>query len=225
MPIVQLNKKWLLSLLLLVSTAFAKPICIFNPPSKWECVAPSLLAKEVLVGFVSKGQFLNLSLNLATEPLEISFSEYLKTIKALHASEKIIDLGEIETLSGKCQLFSLQHQEKNCTISMLQAILPYKNEVFVLTAAAGEKDLLKHYKTFLAVIKSLQVVEDLFSAIPDEKQRHNLQELLQKMITTKDRKQKEKLFDIFKNNVANNFQNLGTYWQMLMLAEGNFPKS
>lgn len=203
--------------LLLTLNVFAEQICLFKPPSKWKLADPNCLAKEVLVGFIGKGKKLNPSINLAHERLDIPFADYMNDVRKLHLKDGIINLGLIETKSGKVSLVSFKSKTKGGEMELLQAFIRSSKEVFVLTMAADKKDFLKLHETFLSALKSLQITDDLIVLVKEPKER---EELKQHLAMLSEAKSKKKELASFEKFVLSHFDDLGDYWKFLVLKKG-----
>lgn len=183
--------------------------CLFNPPPDWEIADPNIPSRRVSVGFVdqSKSGFCP-SMNLTHEKITVSLKEYLSIVQknCLTKKQKCRILGTMKTQSGNAELIEVEAPSKFGPIRLLQAILPHRDEVFILTAAALKKDFAKYAKKFETAFCSLSLCEDLFNLA--EQDADALRKAWQKKQQgIKSNEFEEKVFE---------HKELGPVWQLYM---------
>lgn len=197
-------------------------ICYFIPPSGWEAVQPKQLSEYVQVGFLGKGSNeFRPSINIAFEEVNVSLKEYIKAVKAIHASQpdaKWRDLGKFSMLAGEGRLTEITSPTPWGEIKTLQAILVKQNQAYILTGACLKQDFPRFQSDLLRCFHSLNLAPDLFSAIPDPENRHALKQLFDSLGT---RAEKEEEWQLLQKAVAEKAPQMGGYWHFLLLKEGH----
>ncbi len=154
--------------------------CIFTPPSNWTSVLPEKHSEYVKIGFLKKSKkTFKPSINLAVEKTETTLEEYIKAVKEIHQSQSnsiIKDLGFIKTKSEKAYLLEIRTKTSFEDIIMLQLITATDGHVFVLTGASSKDEYLTVYQEFLEAFNSLNISNNIFSLIENEKIQRTLQE-------------------------------------------------
>ncbi|MDN3506598.1 MAG: hypothetical protein P0S96_05150 [Simkaniaceae bacterium] len=148
--------------------------CLFSPPDGWEIADAKTPSKRAVVGFVDKRKSgFCPSLNLTQEKISIPIQEYLAIVQKNCQAKKMKwrQLGNLETLSGKAYLVEIETKTKFGPSRLLQAILPYEDQVFILTAGVLKKDFAKHAPAIEKALRSMQVEKDLF-ALAGSKAEH-----------------------------------------------------
>jgi hypothetical protein len=191
-------------------------ICYFIPPQNWHCADPAKLSKEVLVGFIGKGDHaFNPSINLAQEKTEASLDEYIKAIKCSHKNEKNFQIREMGSfknqIDGDSALIEITKNSPFGEIKLLQAITKKDDYVFILTGAVLKEELLKFKEAFFKSFKSLKIVDNLLKETPSQSinLENKLSDLKQKKISIKE----------FEKHIEENYAYLGDYWKILILRQ------
>jgi len=144
--------------------------CLFTPPDNWELSDPQTPSKHAICGFIDKkvSGFCP-SIHLTHEVISCNIEEYLEIVyqNAKAKKQKWRKMGTIETQSGPARLVQIELNNSLGKVSLLQAILPYGNDVHILTAGALKKDLSKCASLFHEAFTSMHVIEDLFSLAKD----------------------------------------------------------
>jgi hypothetical protein len=221
---------FLLTSVFTTTTNFSNDICIFTPPSSWQCADPSNLSSHVTVGYVGKGKSsFNPSLNLAKEEVDIDLKEYVKEVKSIYAQDKsssVKSLGTIKTLAGEAVLLEICTKTSVGEIRILQAIFVKDNFAYVLTGATTKDEFIKYNKEMQQAFSSLAIVPDLISIIASEGKRSKLNNKIyafkkemkeKKLINNK--KLLIKQIEKFQKFLATEFHEMGNYWQLLMLEQ------
>lgn len=144
---------------------FLAAFCLFSPPEGWEIADSKMPSRRAVIGFVDKRKSgFCPSLNLTQEKMTIPISEYLAIVQKNCRAKKLKwrQLGTIDTLSGKAHLVEIETTTKFGPSRLLQAILPYEDQVFILTAGALKKDFGKQAPIIEKALRSMQVEKDLF---------------------------------------------------------------
>ena len=194
-----------------------KFFCYFCPPSEWECVDPKALSSLIQVGFIGKGkQIFRPSLNLAEEQIDCSMEEYLKAVKEIYESDlntEWRDLGTFQTKSGKAHLIEISQKTQWGDIRILQSILIHEKKAYILTGAVLKEEFSDQYKPLLNAMRSIQITDNLISAVKKTDLRTKLENVYAKL-------QKEngiKNFDAFHKLIIDEYKEMGMHWQMLMV--------
>jgi|GEM_PF-2993743 len=140
-------------------------VCLFSPPEGWEIADSKMPSKRAVVGFVDKtNSGFCPSLNLTQETVSIPIKEYLAIVQKNCQAKKLKwrQLGTLETLSGKAYLVEIESTTKFGPSRILQAILPFEDTVYILTAGALKKDFGKHAPVVERAMRSMQIEKDLF---------------------------------------------------------------
>jgi hypothetical protein len=222
-------KVFLLVSLLFFSSLFSdEPIGLFSPPPGWQCSNPNSLSTHVLVRYIGKKKwFFSPSINLASEKINANLQEYVAAVKKIHDQDKktsLRELGKIKTHSGEATLLEIRSKSKLGDMRILQSILVKNNYAYIITGATLEKELSKNYKEFIKSFQSLKVVPNLFTVIKNGERQNKLKikiDSIIKEINTNKLYEKEviiteKIQD-FSNYLTSEFQELGNYWQYLIL--------
>ncbi len=94
---------------------------------------------------------------------------------------------------------------------MLQTVLIKDKKAYILTGAALKEQMPLYYPVFRDAFRSLTLTDNLTHSLPDALRREKLSHLMQEAI---DKKQS---WDAFQEVVLKDCQDLGPYWQILML--------
>lgn len=209
--------------ILISSSLFCDSIAFFTPPKDWECVKSKNLPEAIEIGFLKKGPLsFRPSLNLAKEKVSVSLKEYLSSVRKLHEKELKVqwcDLGDFFCRAGKGRLAEIRSSSSGGELRMLQAIFLSDGWAYILTGAAKKEDFPLERGILLNALRSLSVVPDLFTAIPEEKRRTSLKEQYDSLNLNLDDEEK----DLRWKNLAqtlSDYEDLGTYWLFLALKEG-----
>ncbi len=212
--------------------------CYFIPPEKWEVSDPRSLSPKVKIAFLKKGgNGFCPSINLAIEETNASSSEYLKAVKAIHEQDRNTQwraLGKVRTGAGHAQLTEIDSTSEWGPVRILQLILVKEGHAYVMTAAALKEDISKYYKDFQAAFRSFTLTSDLFSNIPQTDRRQTLRQLQSDMLAASEKffqtqkkspmadgKFKEEHWLPFQKSVLDDFGDMGTFWQILVLRNAN----
>jgi len=210
--------------------------CFFLPPNGWNIADPKLLSPHVQIGFFTKGKKeTSPSLNLAVEETNLSLTDYLKAVKAIHESDPSThwrQLGKIQALAGLAQLTEIDTKTEVGPMRILQMILVRDGKAYILTAGALKEEFAEYYQDFQKSFRSLQVTSDLISSVPQADRRDALKQaqesLFQKWAALSSNAQTgETLFadkyfqkDVwlpFQNMIIQQFADMGAYWQVQIL--------
>jgi hypothetical protein len=185
----------------------------------------------VKIAFVKKGlKGFCPSLNLAVEEVNVSLTEYLKAIKAIHEQDRNNhwrSLGKVRTSAGLAQLTEIDTASECGAIRILQLILIHEGKSYVITAAALKEEFSTYYQEFQQAFRSLTLTSDLLSTVPQLERR----ELLQKMQRTlwnawaetpdgtsfEEESFQAHHWQPFQKTIIENYEDMGAFWQVLML--------
>ena len=193
-------------------------ICYFTPPENWKCADPKNLSEYVQIGFIGKGNSsFNPSINFATEKTDISLSEYVKAIKNAHKNQKNVvvrEMGKIKTqINVETILIEINKKSPFGDIRLLQTITKKDDDIFILTGSVLKDEFLKFKDSFFQAFKSLKLTDDLLSEVIDKDISINL------ITTVNDLKQKKISLKNFEKHLENNYNDLGSYWKILVLKQ------
>lgn len=212
--------------------------CYFIPPKKWEISDPRTLSPKVKIAFLKKSvSGFCPSINLAVEETGASLNEYLKAIKAIHEQDRSNQwraLGKVRTGAGLAQLTEIDSTSEWGPVRLLQLILIKEGHAYVMTAAALKEEISKYYKDFQSAFRSFTLSNDLISNIPQTDRRQALKQRqtdliaasekffqTQKKNPMEDAKFKEELWFPFQKSVLEEFEDMGAFWQILVLRNAN----
>lgn len=188
-------------------------ICYFTPPNGWKTADPTTYPSYVKIGFIGEqDKFFRPSINLAVEEIEISEKEYLNAVKKLHKQNiqsQFQKIGTIQTKAGKAHLFEDTVKTKYGETKILQSIFVSKDRAYILTGSTLKDKYLEGYKVLLSSFRSLFLTEDLFSSISNEVEKNTLKTAFDQVT--------EKEFKSFQTLVEKKHENMGLYWQILVL--------
>ncbi len=187
--------------------------CYFIPPKGWEFANPEKRPGHVHIQFLGKNtKGFTPSINLASEPAQLSMHEYLKTVKKIHESDRTNswrDLGKIKTQSGEAYLTEIESRNTSGAVRILQLLLLKDRTVYILTASALKEEFAAFYKDFERAFKSLTVTHDLIGAVPQAERQGKLRAALAAATST-NLKSLEKL-------LLSEFSDMGPHWQLLLI--------
>lgn len=188
-------------------------LCYFIPPKGWEAAQLKNPSAYVQVGFIGKGSTdFRPCINLATEEVDVSLSEYVKAVKELQSPDaKWRDLGKLPMAGGPGRLVEMQGNSPWGEVKLLQAFFVKDNMAYILTAAVLKPDFADVHAQLLQAFRSLTVIEDLFSPVQDAKKKADLKNTFAHLSETKDLEGLQKQIETLSD--------LGGYWQFLAAQE------
>lgn len=199
-------------------------VCCFKPPEEWIPVKSEDPSAEGMIAYIGKAKkVVPPSLCLTTEPTDLSLREYIKAAKALHESDLHVDwrdLGEFTFRAGKGRLGEICNPTPFGEMKILQGILVQNGCAYVLTGAALKEEFAEHRAALIAAIRSMAVLPDLFSAIPDPKSRAELQTHFEKLASLDSGEAREQEWQALQKTLPITFAELGAYWHYIALQEG-----
>ena len=176
------------SILLLFCSLHADYL-IFTPPKDWEVVNPQFQTSCVKINFIGKSnKEYRPSLNLASEPIDISMNEYIAAVRKIHQADpnrRWRDLGKYPVPAGEARLTEIESRNGAGDIRLLQLIVIKDNVAYVITTTSLKEEFFKFYKDFQDVFRSVKFTPNLIEAVPNTQQRSALQEHYQKMVDAK----------------------------------------
>jgi hypothetical protein len=203
--------------------------CFFNPPKGWEIADPTSLSPRVKIAFLKNtGKGFCPSINLAIEETQASLNEYLKAVKAIHEQDRSSHwraLGKMRTSAGMAQLTEINSTSEWGPIRILQLILVKDSHAYVVTAASLKEEFSNYYKEIQSTFRSLTLSNDLLSHIPQSERRVSLEQQEQALLlaaqdsiqSSEDPSFQEKKWIAFQQSVIDNFNDMGAFWQVLLL--------
>lgn len=225
--------------------ANSEEVVIFTPPSGWRLADTNALPSSVKVMVIGKGKSpFPPSMNLAMQPYKKSLQQYLKTVKAINASQDAEwkDLGSIQTEAGPASLSQVDRKTEWGEERMMHVILLKNEQIYILTASALKEEFPQFYKDFFAAMKSLRLSKDIFDLIPNTQRRAQLKKaydnvqsqwlvLLKQQQASQPNQSlediKNKLFESesfqntvwtpFKTMLEQQFSDMGPQWQSFMM--------
>lgn len=153
---------------------------LFTPPKGWRFGDQKSLGQHVQIMVIGKGKnTYPPSINLATEKFTGTLKDYLKIVKKINDSEKIIwkDLGPIRTQAGNVNLSQIEMQTEWGQVKMMHAIIVRDQTAYIMTAAALKDEFPDYYKDFFSSIQSLRINKDLYETVKDSKERVKLKKI------------------------------------------------
>lgn len=226
----------LIALLALFSRAYPASQAFFVPPKGWEVSDPRTFSPHVQIAFLKNtGKGFCPSINLAVEETDASLSEYLKAVKAIHVQDKGTIwriLGKVRTSAGLAQLTEIDTATEFGPARLLQLILVKEGRAYVVTASALREEFPNFYKEFQSSFRSFAITQDLFTSIPQLEQREGLKQAQAKLMAAAEERLsspekienlmedplfREKHWTPFQKTVLGNFEEMGAYWQILVM--------
>lgn len=198
--------------------------CFFIPPVDWELSFPPSTTPHVKIIFTKpKALGFHPSINLSIEPTTASLEEYLKAIKEIHEQDRDKEwslLGKMQTPAGLAQLTQINTSSEWGPVRMLQLILVKQGNAYILTAAALKKEFSSYYTFFHKALRSLTLSNDLIEALPLLEKRDQLRLAKENLLgANQEILEKNPLFDSFAKEVHAHAQDLGAYWEYLLLKQ------
>lgn len=211
-----------LILLSLLATCSLYATVFFIPPKGWEIADPSHLAPSVHICFLGKSsKGLAPSVNLATEPVDISLDAYVEEVRKIHVADpnsRWRDLGRFHSLLGDGRLMELETPSEFGTARMVQLVIIKDKIAYILTAGALKEEFSKFYKTFDPVLRSLQDSTNLAQSYPNRSSE--LTALINNLYqNSKSEAFEKEIWPTFEKKIINDFTEMGPYWQILILNE------
>lgn len=198
-------------------------IAYFQPPSGWQMADPTTLSPHVQALFMGKPEnnFCP-TINLALEKIDTNLKEYFKSVKEFHRSnpeETWRDLGKFSFQCGEGRLTEITSPSPVGEIKMLQALFVKNKTAYVITAAALKSDFSKHQNQMIQAIRSLKIIPDLFSVVPQPEKRVEIESLFATLGGSEESDQTKQWEDWQKLLETSNNQ-MGEYWHYLALRQG-----
>jgi len=199
-------------------------VCFFTPPPEWEIAFPNSLAPHVKIIFTKpKTLGFHPSINLSIEPTSASLEEYLKVIKEIHEQDRDKEwglLGKMQTQAGLAQLTQINTTSEFGAVRILQLILIKQGNAYILTAAALKKEFSLYYSLFHKALRSLTLSTDLIEALPLLEKRDQLRLSKETLLKAPEEiSEKTPRFHSFAKEVHAYAQDLGAYWEYLLLQQ------
>ncbi len=209
-------------LLAIFATCSIHATVFFIPPKGWEIADPSQLAPSVHICFLGKSsKGLAPSVNLATEPVDISLDAYVEEVRKIHVADpnsRWRDLGRFRSLLGDGRLMEIEIPSEFGTARMVQLVVIKDKTAYILTTGALKEEFSKFYKTFDPVLRSLQETTNLTQAYPLKSA--DLKALIDNLSQNIKSENFEKdVWQPFEKKIINDFTEMGPYWQILILNE------
>ena len=134
----------------------------FTPPKDWMALDPRALPKNTrFMVIANQKQGLSPSMNISEEKFNGSLKEYLRIVQKLkkESAEKWQEIGMTSTKGGKGSLSQTFTNSEWGKIKMLHFITKQSGTIYIITAAALEKEFPKFYNSFFEAIRSFKVNE------------------------------------------------------------------
>jgi hypothetical protein len=210
--------------------------CFFIPPENWDIADPRTLSPKVKMAFLkNNGKGFCPSINLAIEETDVSLTDYLKAVKAIHEQDRNNhwrSLGKVRTAAGLAQLTEIDSTTEWGLVRILQLVLIKDKHAYVLTAAALKEEMSNYYKDIQSAFRSFTLSNDLLSNIPQLERREMLKQKQMELFIAAEKHiqstaPKKNLFEDpffqeqhwtpFQKTVLNHFGDMGAFWQVLIL--------
>jgi len=197
------------------------PIPLFDPPAGWECALPEKISPCIQIGFLGTGSTsFRPSINLSIEEIDVGLKEYLKAVKEIYSGQAGTnwrDLGKFKSRAGEGRLTEISSTCPIGPIKMLQMILVSGKTAYILTGAAIKEEFLRFQETFMKSFQSLRLSKDLFSPLPSEK-KARFEKFFSEI--SDEQSEKEAKWADLQALVNQDGQEMGNYWQILVLKSG-----
>ena len=206
------------------SSLIAETHPFFIAPKSWKVANPKTYTKYIQIAF-SKNEtsICRPSLNLSMQETDLTLDEYTKEAQNIHQKDPNTTytiLGNINIFQGKTNLSQIDQKIHSTNYQLLQMIFIKDNIAYIMTASSKKDDMLKNHQTFLDTFSSFKITHDLFSLVSDKSKQNILKQKYGHLITSSKNlsdKQIKKNLSSFEKYLDNNFQNLGKYFQVLLL--------
>lgn len=210
--------------LLLPSFLFSSEQPFFHPPDDWLVSDPTFYAPSVDICFIpKKKKGFSPSINLAIEEDVPSLDDYLSTIRSLHLAKQSTrwrKLGALNAQGIDGILTEIDTSSDGRDFRMLQCIFTYKNNAYILTAAALKSEMSRYLEDFLKAFKSFTISQNLLESIPDTKRQESLKAQLSELQARRSEIGFEKkVWKPFEKHFIKEFADMGSHWQILILKE------
>lgn len=134
-------------------------------PKGWECIADKKqLPAKVEAVYIGNGKHgFTPSINLSMEETSLTLSQYVSLAKEYHESHpdtRTAILGMIDTKSGKAELLQIDRKTQFGPVRFLQCMIILNKKAYVLTATCLESEFAHFSPSFLAAIKSLNIISN-----------------------------------------------------------------
>jgi len=219
-------KKILFFLLLITfqQKALTKEITYFHCPINWAAANPKNYPKYIKISFVeNKKSVCKPSLNLAIEPTSLNLDDYAAEATKIYINDPKTNYQMLEKIplkQGKAFLCKINKNVNKVDFEMLQMIFIKNNIAYVLTGACKKNDMIENYRLFMKAFLTFETTDDIFSLINDEMKKEELKKLisnLDKNLKGSNKAQKQKNLISFEKFLDKKFENLGKYFQVLLL--------
>jgi len=204
--------------LFIIFTIFSQasePFCYFVSPKKWEVTTPHQRASHVKIGFIGKGKKgFHPSLNLASEAVTLSLTDYVKQVKSMHEADRKNhwrDLGKYQTASGEGRLTEIDTTTEWGATRLLQLLFIKERRAYILTACAIKEEFGDYYQEFQKAFRTLTILSDPLEALPHSP----IKEALQKKINSY--KQEPNHWESIQKIILNDYIDMGACWQIFTL--------
>jgi hypothetical protein len=149
--------RWLAYLPSLTFAAFA----YFVPPPNWNPIDPTKLSSSIEIGFISPSHKLfKPSLNFTREKFTGKPETYISALKRVHTADrknKWIEIGYVETKSGRAHVAQIDSHKEWGHVRLLQMTLLHGDHAYLITAVASRDEFPNYHNLFLKTFESLWV--------------------------------------------------------------------
>jgi hypothetical protein len=156
--------------ILVTASIEAEDPAFFAPPTDWLLTPPEYLASRVKFSFVRKKKSgFCPSINLATEEIKITPTEYLLAVRKIHEEDpknRWREIGKILTRSGEAVLTEVDTKTEWGSVRLMQMIFFKDETAYIVTAAALKEEFANYYNDFKAAFSSFTISQDLLSVLP-----------------------------------------------------------
>ena len=207
-----------------VSSLLADTEPFFICPKNYEIANPKTYNKYIKIAFSKNEKSIcRPTLNLSIQKTVLTLDEYTKEAQNIHqktGNTTYTILGKIDLDQGKASLSQIDQNIHSTNFQMLQMIFIKDKKAYIITASSKKDQMLHNYQTFLDTFSSFKIVDDLFLLVSDKSKQNYLKQKYSSFITSSKKlsdKQIKKNLISFEKYLENNFQNLGKYFQVLLL--------
>lgn len=196
----------------------------FICPKNWRAANPKTYTKYIKIAFTKNEKSIcRPTLNLSMQKTNLTLDEYTKEAQKIHQKgpgTTYTILGKIDLPQGKAKLCQIDQNIHSTNFQMLQMIFIKNSKAYIMTASSKKGDMAKNFQTFLDTFSSFKIVDDLFSLVSDKNKQDLLTKKYNSLVASSKNltdKQTKKNLSSFEKYLDNNFQNLGKYFQVLLL--------
>lgn len=193
--------------------------CLFHLGNEWRVVDHTKMAKSVKQSYLCKQRGdAPFTTVVTTEKLIVSEEAYLSAVEKRHREKpgaSVINLGKINTLSGKATLLQIDLSNQSVPLKLLQLILCHENSAYIITGSCSQKGYLDAFPVFREIFQSVQIVSEIDSVLTEE-EKTRLKAIRVKAAQTK---KPRKIATLYKKELEKIRASKGVVFALLVMEE------